>query len=66
MSFNKINLSKLWVCADYNLEQITNYLLDRKIYTVVNDFPDEKPHIEYDLNDLETVWGTLKLWFRKN
>lgn len=38
-----------------SLEDVTNYCLDNKITSIINDFCP-KPMIEYSLSDLEIVW----------
>lgn len=55
----KINLTDLDPTKDLN--EITDFLLDNKIWIIVNNLSDKLPHNEYELKDLETVWDSLRL-----
>jgi len=46
---------------ELNVDQLIDYLLDRKIYIVVNDLSPKKPYVKYELNDLYETWEILRL-----
>jgi hypothetical protein len=54
-----IKLSEL--DPELDIEEIINFLLDKKIYIVVNDLVTKKPFIKYELNDLYQVWDFLRM-----
>jgi hypothetical protein len=55
----KINLSDL--NPYWETDELIDYLLDIKTYILVNDLSDKKPFIEYEMQDLYTVWDNLRL-----
>lgn len=55
----KVNLSDL--NPYWETDELIDYLLDIKTYTIVNDLSDKKPYIEYEMQDLYTVWDNLRL-----
>jgi len=54
-----IKLSEL--DPELSVEDLIDFLLDMKVYKVVNDLSDKKPYIEYELNDLYEVWDNLRI-----
>jgi len=54
-----IKLSEL--DPDLSVEDLIDFLLDMKIYKVVNDLSDKKPYVEYELDDLYVVWNNLRI-----
>lgn len=41
-------------------DELINYLLDMKVYKVINDLTS-KPNIIYELSDIEEIWDILRL-----
>lgn len=41
-------------------EELINYMLDNKIYKIINDLTP-KPNIIYEMDDLIEVWDVLRL-----
>lgn len=54
-----IKLSEL--DPELSVEDLIDFLLDMKVYKVINDLSDKKPYIEYGLNDLYEVWDNLRI-----
>ena len=43
----------------YCLEELLNYLIDNNYIGIINDLT-EKPHVEYDLQDLVVIWNKFE------
>ena len=54
----KIKLSDL--DPTLNVDEIIDFLLDLRVYIIVNDIVRKRPLIEYELDELYEVWDLLR------